>query len=75
MNAAVEYRRVQSELRKLVDRVPEVLNAHVARQESTPSYWSHVADLKKARLDLLHTMAFLGDIEAREALLAEGETR
>ena len=75
MTAAQEYRRVQGEVRKLIDRMPEVLNAHVARQEASPQFWSHVADLKKARLDLLHILAFLNDLEAKEALLAEGQER
>ncbi|MFN0149597.1 MAG: hypothetical protein ACKVU1_02670 [bacterium] len=75
MTAAAEYRRVQGEIRNLVDRFPEVVDAHVARQETTPAYWSHTADLKRARLDLLHVMAFLGDLEAKEQLHAEGESR
>jgi len=75
VNAAREYRRVQGDVRAIIDRLPAVLNAHVARQEATPQYWSHVADLKKARVDLLHVAAFLGDLEAKEQLLGEGEGR
>jgi hypothetical protein len=74
-NPAVEYRRLQGDIRTLIERFPVVLNEHVARQEQTPHFWSHVGDLRKARLDLLHTMAFLGDLDSKEMLLAEGELR
>jgi hypothetical protein len=75
MNPAVEYRKVQGQLREVIDRIPLALNNHIARQQKTPSYWCHTADLKRARLDLLHVLAFLDDIEAKEALHAEGANR
>ena len=75
MNPAVEYRKLQGDMRALIERFPVVLNEHVARQEATSHYWSHVGDLRKARLDLLHVMAFLGDLDSKEMLLAEGESR
>ena len=75
MTPAREYKRVLGEVDTIVKRLPMVVNEHAARQVRTPQYWSHTADLRKARLDLLHTLAFLGDLEARETLLAEGEAR
>jgi predicted RNA-binding Zn ribbon-like protein len=75
MNPAVEYRKVQSQLREVIDRLPLALNNHIARQEQTPSFWCHVADVKHARLEVLRVLAFLGDIEAKEELHAEGGER
>jgi Holliday junction resolvase-like predicted endonuclease len=75
VNAAREYRRVLGEIDVIVKRLPAVVNEHVKRQEATPQYWTHGADLKKARVDLLHVAAFLGDLEAKETLLAEGGDR
>ena len=75
MNPAVEYRRLQSEIRTIIDRFPEVLNAHIARQEQHPEFWCYVGDLKRARLDLLNVAAFLGDEASREVLHSEGEPR
>jgi hypothetical protein len=74
MNPAREYRRLQSEIRVIIDRLPEALNAHIARQEKHPDHWSFVGDLKKARHDLLVVASFLGDEQSRETLHSEGET-
>lgn len=74
-DAARDYARITTDLRALVARLPEVLDAHAARQQTTPAFWTHVGDVKRARLDVLHVMAFLGDLEAREILHAEGESR
>jgi hypothetical protein len=74
MNPAVEYRRLQSEIRAIIDRFPEVLNTHIDRQERHPEFWSFVGDLKKARLELLEVAAFLGDEQSREILHVEAQT-
>jgi len=66
VNPAREYRRLQSEIRVIIERLPGVLNAHVAHQEEHPDHWSFVGDLKKVRLDLVHILAFLGDYDAKE---------
>lgn len=75
MNANREYRRLQGEVRAIIERLPEALNRHVARQEQHPTHWSFVGDLKKARLDLLRVAANLGDEESREILHSEGADR
>jgi len=75
MTAAAEYKQAATACTNAIARLQTVMHTHAERQKATPTYWSHVADLKKARLDLLHLMAFLGDLESRETLHAEGESR
>lgn len=75
MNPSAEYRRLQSELRAIIDRLPETLNAHAARQEQHPAHWSFVGDLQHARIELLRVASFLGDEQSREALHSEGVER
>lgn len=75
MTAAREYRALQSEIRGLIERLPEALNAHGARAQEHPGHWSFVGDLKRARLDLLRIAAALGDEPSREVLFTEGVDR
>lgn len=75
MNAAREYRRLQSEIRAIVERLPEALNEHIKRQEAHPEFWCYTADLQKVRRDLLEVASFMGDEQARETLYAEGGDR
>jgi hypothetical protein len=73
---AAEYKRLRSEVADLIVRLHvEVIETHAKRQAERPEYWTYVADLKHARIDLLHVLAFLGDLEAKERLLGEGESR